>query len=373
MALTSTQASARIRNTTIRSTIPTAKITFRTPNQFIKPPKPLPTLTVLSTPQPKPITMLILQPVSSVSAHRPQRTSTITTTITPAVATPTFTSTTTILGIGLYVHTFPSIGIRSTVLSIGTAGAATHTGIVLTIAGDGTTMAGVVLTITTTIILTMVEAWADMLQVSDTVAITLPVHSVTAHNNRLTAETKQAFLADLPSTEPQQDRQLAFLEELAQQPVHRQAHQAHVQPYRRVQNKAATALARQYHHGQDKAAATHAQATAIATVNRTLRQATAVHHVQVRNMYVHNQAAVHRQAALTDRHTTLAAAVHRQAATTEAATLQEVPPTQVEAVVQAQVTVEEAAVQALVLAEAAEAEQATAVAAVVAAEAEEDK
>lgn len=339
---------------------------------------------VLSTRQPKPITMLILQPVSSVSVLRPQKTSTITMIITPAAATPTFTSTTTILGIGLYVHTFPSIGIRSTILSIGTAGAAAHTGIVLTIAGDGTTMAGVVLTITTTIILTMVEAWADMLQVSDTVAITLLVHSVTAHNNRLTAETKQAFpadqhlaepLADLPSTEPQQDRPLAFLEELAQQPVHRQAHQAHVQPYRRVQDKAATALARRYHRDQDKAAATHAQATAIAVaaVNRTPRQATAVHHVQVRNMYVHNQAAVLHQAAPTVRHTTLATAVHRQAATTEAATLQEVPPTQVEAVVQAQVTVVVAVVQAQVLAEVAEADQATAVAVVVAAEEEEDK
>lgn len=74
------------------------------------------------------------------------------------VATSTSTSTITILGIGLYVHTFPSIGIRSITHSIGIAGAVVHTGIVLIIAGDGMTMAGTDLIITTTIIRIMAVA-----------------------------------------------------------------------------------------------------------------------------------------------------------------------------------------------------------------------
>ena len=165
--------------------------------------------------------------------------STITTITTQVAATLTSTSTITILGIGRYVPTFPSIGIHSTVHSTGIAGAAAHTGTVHTIAGDGTITAGAVLTTTATTIHIMAEAaWEATLQASDTTTATLLARWATALNNSLTAEIRQAFRADrqqaehrsdLRSADQRHDQRQAFQEELARLPVHRQVHQVHAQ------------------------------------------------------------------------------------------------------------------------------------------------
>lgn len=135
--------------------------------------------------------------------------------------------------------------------------------------------------------------------------------------------------------EQRRGQQQAFREELARPPVHQQVHQVYAQAY--------------HHHVLDKVAAMPVQATAAAAVNRTLHQTAAVHPVQVRNMFVRSQAAVHHQAATTGQHTTLATTDHRQAATAETTVHQEVHPTQAAAVAQVQVTVAAVAVQAPVL------------------------
>ena len=121
--------------------------------------------------------MLIMQPASSVSVHQLRKTSTTTTIITPATeaATPTFTSTITTLGDGRSAHTFPSIGVRTIVHTIGITGIAAHTGTTrTTVHGDGMTMVGIIhITTDLAIIHIMAEAaWAIMSQASDTTTTT---------------------------------------------------------------------------------------------------------------------------------------------------------------------------------------------------------